>query len=102
MKREMSPCCVCTRVADPEGCTDKTCRVWQAWFLRKWEQSRMEILQMKQAPAKNAGVALGGRRYAAPHEVRAYLRTDPCGSCRVPGGICTAPCRKRLVWEDIQ
>ena len=37
MKRHLSPCLSCTRVADPENCTDKTCRLWQSWFLEQWD-----------------------------------------------------------------
>ena len=96
----LSPCVTCTRVADPENCTDKTCRAWQAWFLQQWEQSRMGLRQLKEKPEKKVGVAVGGNRYAAPHQVRAYLRKDPCGACLCPAGLCKSPCRKRRVWED--
>ena len=100
MNRLLSPCLTCTRVADPENCTDKTCRAWQAWFLQQWEQSRIRLRQLKDLPVKKAGVAIGGRRYAAPHQVRAYLRKDPCGDCLCPAGLCKSPCRKRRVCED--
>lgn len=95
-----SPCLSCTRVQDPENCTDKSCRVWQAWFLGRWEQTREGFRRMKDAPEPGVGVPLGGNRYAAPHQVRAYLREDPCGSCRCPRELCATPCRKRMVWED--
>lgn len=96
----LSPCVGCIRVADPENCTDKSCRVWQAWFLQQWEQTRDAVRQLKDVPQPKAGVPLGGRRYAAPHQTRSYLRTDPCGECLCPSGLCRTPCRKRLVWED--
>lgn len=102
MKKELSPCCVCTRVADPENCVDKTCRTWQAWFLEQWKQTQLALRGIKDMPASQVGVPLGGRTYAPPHETRAYLRADPCGTCRVPGSLCHSPCRKRLVWEDLQ
>lgn len=100
MNNVLSPCLSCTRVEDPENCTDKSCRIWQAWFLKKWEESRMGLRQLKETPAQKAGVALGGRRYAAPHQVRAYLRNDPCGECLCPAGLCKSPCRRRQIWED--
>ena len=31
-----SPCKGCTRVQNPEGCENKNCKVWKAWFLRRW------------------------------------------------------------------
>lgn len=100
MNKVLSPCLGCIRVADPENCTDKSCRVWQAWFLDQWERSRMELRRMKDMPVQKAGVAVGGHRYAAPHQVRAYLRQDPCGACLCPAELCKSPCRRRRVWED--
>jgi len=100
MNKILSPCLTCTRVMDPENCTDKTCRAWQAWFLQQWEQSRMDLRRLKEVPEKKAGVTIGGHRYAAPHQVRAYLRKDPCGACLCPAELCKTPCRKRRIWED--
>lgn len=100
MKNTVNPCLVCGRCADPENCTDKSCRDWQRWFLQKWEQTRESFRQGKEQPNPPAGVVVGGRHYAAPHEVRNYLRRDPCGSCLCPKDLCHTPCRKRLVWED--
>lgn len=100
MKNTMSPCFACTRVFDPEDCTDKSCRVWREWFLEQWERSRMALRQLKEIPGETAGVAVGGCRYAAPHQVRRYFREDPCGTCLCPSELCRTPCRKRLVWED--
>ena len=31
-----SPCKGCTRVANPEGCENKYCKEWKAWFLHRW------------------------------------------------------------------
>lgn len=100
MMNRRSPCLTCKRVEEPENCTDKSCRAWQAWFLQQWEQTRLGLRRLKDMPQCGAGVAVGGRRYAAPHQVRAYLRRDPCGECRCPAQLCETPCRRRLVWED--
>lgn len=31
-----SPCESCSRVLDPDGCENKNCKFWKAWFLRRW------------------------------------------------------------------
>lgn len=36
VKNEKSPCEGCTRVCDPAGCDNKNCKLWKAWFLRRW------------------------------------------------------------------
>lgn len=33
-----SPCKNCTRVQNPDGCENKYCKEWKAWFLRRWAQ----------------------------------------------------------------
>ena len=35
-KRNCSPCVNCTRVANPECCENKNCKLWKSWFLRRW------------------------------------------------------------------
>ncbi len=35
-----SPCIGCQRVADPGACDNKNCKLWQRWFLTRWEQLR--------------------------------------------------------------
>ncbi|MBO5050547.1 MAG: hypothetical protein J6C41_09030 [Oscillospiraceae bacterium] len=32
-----NPCKNCTRVQNPADCENKQCRVWQQWFLGRWE-----------------------------------------------------------------
>lgn len=102
MKENMSPCVVCSRVSDPENCTDKTCRLWQRWFLQRWEETRQTLRQMKDMPDSYAGVVVGGVRYAAPNQVRNFLENDPCGSCLCPKDLCDTPCRKRKAWENFR
>ena len=34
--KAVSPCVGCTRVIDPGACENKNCKVWKAWFLRRW------------------------------------------------------------------
>lgn len=99
MKKHLSPCLTCTRVADPEDCTDKSCRVWQNWFLEQWERVRVMARQSKDV-LDPVGVPLGGNHYAAPHQVQAYLEIDPCVVCLCPRELCTASCGKRRNWEQ--
>ena len=35
-EKSVSPCEHCTRVRDPGACENKSCKVWKAWFLRRW------------------------------------------------------------------
>lgn len=100
MSNVLSPCATCVRVMDPEECTDKSCRAWQMWFLHQWEESRAKFRQFKDQKKKSCGVPIGGHRYAMPHQVRAYLREDPCGQCQYPAVLCKSACRKRLIWAD--
>ena len=39
-KWKESPCQSCLRVANPEACDNKDCKLWQRWFLSRWEQLR--------------------------------------------------------------
>ena len=40
MGNNQSPCMTCDRVKDPGNCDNKCCKVWQEWFLKKWESYR--------------------------------------------------------------
>ena len=100
MNNRISPCMGCTRVEDPRACENKNCQLWQKWFIARWEGMRKAVLmQMHTAPRETAGVPLGGRRYAGPHQVRAYLRTDPCSGCVCDKDLCYEPCPSRRSWE---
>lgn len=35
-----NPCNHCVRVPDPAQCDNKQCKVWQRWFLDRWQQVR--------------------------------------------------------------
>lgn len=35
-----SPCTGCSRVDNWEKCDNKNCKLWQRWFLDRWEQLR--------------------------------------------------------------
>lgn len=97
----VSPCLICTRVADPDNCENKNCRVWQKWFLARWDYIRGYPHQaMEQAPMKSIGVPLGGRLYCHPNQARTYLQTDPCEACKCPRELCTGPCRIRRAWDE--
>ena len=96
-----SPCLTCMRVKNPRACDDKDCKVWQNWFLSRWELiHKYPRQQMESAQLKPVGVNVGGTHYAAPHQVRAYLQTDPCENCKCPKDLCTTPCRVRRAWEE--
>lgn len=96
-----SPCVSCTRVADPEKCENKYCNVWRQWFISSWDRMRGYPRQIRQdSKPEPAGVSLGGRHYAAPHETVKYLDTDPCQRCPCPRDLCTTPCRVRRRWEE--
>lgn len=36
IKNDPSPCDGCTRVSCPAACENKNCKLWKAWFLRRW------------------------------------------------------------------
>ena len=94
-----SPCESCTRVRDRENCENKNCREWRNWFLKRWELiHRFPRETMEQAELKPVGVKVGGRVYAAPHQVKAYREKDPCKDCLCPRDLCIAPCAVRRQW----
>ncbi len=33
-----SPCLSCIRVKHPEDCENKSCALWQRWFLSQWRK----------------------------------------------------------------
>ena len=97
----VNPCLTCTRVKKPQDCENKNCKVWQKWFLQRWELIRGFPRQaMEQGPLKQAGVPLGGHIYCHPSQTRAYLQHDPCSSCHCPRELCTGPCRIRRAWDE--
>lgn len=96
-----SPCLSCTRVKDPRNCDNKLCQPWRQWFLRRWDMiHRYPREQMDKGQRKPVGVPLGGRHYAAPHQVEAYRNNDPCKTCLCPKDLCTTPCRHKRAWEQ--
>lgn len=36
IKKDCSPCEGCMRVANPDACENKNCKLWKNWFLRRW------------------------------------------------------------------
>ena len=90
----MSPCARCTRVTDPRQCENKDCRLWQKWFIEKWNKMRVAPrLDVEKRPREMEGVCIGGKYYALPHRVESYLQKDPCQSCLCPRDLCALPCR---------
>ena len=97
---KMSPCVTCNRVMSPANCENKNCQVWRQWFISRWDQLRSYPRQQQDRAPEPVGVPLGGRHYAAPHQVQAYLKSDPCEICLCPRDLCVTPCRARMVWEE--
>ena len=97
---KMSPCVTCRRVKEPSDCENKNCQVWRQWFIGRWDQLRSYPRQQQEKPAEPLGVPLGGRHYAAPDQVHAYLKNDPCETCLCPRDLCVIPCRARIAWES--
>lgn len=100
-KRTPSPCLGCRKVSDPRACEDKQCPDWQKWFLQRWSLIHSyHRRQMENAQLKPVGVTIGGKPYAAPHQVSKYLHTDPCTACLCPKELCSEPCRVRRAWDE--
>ena len=101
VSKKPSPCLFCKLVADPRACEDKSCKLWQEWFLQRWEMIHAYPRKhMEQAELKPVGVNIGGTYYAAPHQVRRYRDTDPCESCVCPKELCSMPCPLKRAWEE--
>lgn len=101
-----SPCVRCTKVKDPRDCENKDCRLWQTWFIEKWNDMRIAPrLAVETRPRQAEGVCIGGRYYALPHRVKSYIHTDPCEKCLCPRDLCAIPCRVKRDWlaarEDV-
>ena len=95
-----SPCLTCTRVKNPQSCENKACNDWQCWFLDRWESMRRYVRdQIRKDPLQDAGIPLGGHKYPAPDQIREYLHIDPCTQCQIPADLCSAPCRRKEVWQ---
>lgn len=100
MKKE-SPCLTCRRVRNPDGCENKQCKDWQAWFIDRWEAMRKMIRQqMERAELREDGVQVGGTLYSHPDRVREYLGVNPCDGCLCPKDLCETPCAVRKVWDE--
>lgn len=98
--QDISPCRHCVRVPDPQNCENKNCKSWQQWFLRRWDRIRaLPRRQVDAARLRPAGINVGGRYYTLPHQVRDYIRDDPCEGCVCPREVCDTPCRVRKAWE---
>lgn len=99
----INPCALCTQVKDPENCENKNCKVWQKWFLSRWELIRGYPRQaMDQTPLKPVGISLGGHIYCHPSQRIDYIKNNPCDACKCPRELCTGPCRVRRVWEEVK
>ena len=99
--RNPSPCLTCTRVPNPRNCENKQCRLWQRWFLARWNLIHTwPRAVMDREDFRPGGVAVGGSLYAHPDEVRRYLATDPCKGCLCPRDLCATPCRRKVTWLE--
>lgn len=95
-----SPCLTCTRVRDPQNCDNKLCQPWRQWFRRRWDMIHRYPREQIERSRQPVGVPLGGRRYALPHEVEAYLKEDPCKECKCPKALCSTPCQYKKMWTQ--
>lgn len=95
----VSPCLNCHRVADPKNCENKNCQVWRRWFINRWEAIRSGFRSQMECPTEKVGVPISGNTYAAPHQVRRYLKNDPCHSCLCAKDLCKAPCPLKKNWQ---
>lgn len=77
-----SPCLTCTRVPNPADCENKMCRLWQKWYICRWEQLRR--LPQLQAMAR--------KESTQTH--------NPCSRCSLPRELCSSPCRERRLWDE--
>lgn len=75
------PCLRCTRVPSPDCCNDKNCRLWQAWFINRWDALRLSAQAVKE---------------------QTYMACDPCVACLCPKKLCDTPCRMKRVWSAAQ
>lgn len=97
---DFSPCLICTRVQSPQDCENKNCKAWQKWFLGRWAAIRAyPRVMMDYAKREPVGIVVSGQHYAAPHQVEAYRRNDPCKGCLCPKDLCDTPCRQKKAWQ---
>lgn len=95
------PCRGCTLVADPDGCNNKNCRRWQAWFVERWNAMRKNVRdQYRERKLTEVGIMVGGSLYAPPHRREEFLREDPCLHCGCPEELCRKVCQLRTGWLE--
>lgn len=70
MKYKKSPCATCRRVKNPANCENKYCKLWQNWFVDRWDAMRDNV-----------------------------LRDDPCLRCHMDKDDCLENCALRQQWE---
>ena len=96
-----NPCMRCTKVDNPAQCDDKDCRLWQQWFIERWNRMRViPRLEIENRPKQQEGICIGGKYYALPHRIDSYINTDPCDSCLCPRDMCVIPCRVKRDWQN--
>ena len=78
-RKKQSPCLSCTRVPNPNECENKLCKPWRQWFMERWAE--IHAFAQHETVAKN-------------------LSKDPCVGCVCFGGVCTAPCRTKQIWQE--
>lgn len=98
MLQRPSPCLSCARVKDPRDCENKNCQLWRRWFIARWEGMREAARQQMNIPPEKVGITLSGQTYASAHQVREYLRKDPCEGCVCPQNLCKEPCTLKANW----
>ena len=99
---EESPCLGCCRVPEPADCENKACKLWQAWFVSRWERLRRYPRLAMDLPGVPMGQPIGGNYYPTPDQLRRHLSQDPCDQCSCGPALCTKPCRARENWAMVK
>ena len=97
-ERRQSPCMTCLRVSNPQECENKSCKLWQDWFVARWALLHSYSRRVMDAPSPRLGVTIGGVCYAHPVQVQDYRKDDPCNGCACTADLCKTPCRARQNW----
>lgn len=98
MNKRTSPCTQCYRVANPSNCENKNCKLWQRWFLHRWEAMRAGIRAAMDRADRTPTACTGNGTYDASPRL---AEQDPCETCLCPRELCEdIPCWVRKNWEQ--
>ena len=57
-ERRQSPCMTCLRVSNPQECENKSCKLWQDWFVARWALLHSYSRRVMDAPSPRLGECL--------------------------------------------